>query len=80
MPIYEFRCKDCGEQVEILVRSGANFSPACPNCRSTALERLLSVPYVMTSESRPAGRTCCGQEERCETPPCSGDQTCWRGS
>ena len=80
MPIYEYRCKDCGEQVEIFVRSGANTSPACPNCGSTTLERLLSVPYVITSESRPAGRTCCGQEERCETPPCSGDQACWRGS
>jgi putative FmdB family regulatory protein len=80
VPIYEYLCKDCGEQLEILVRSGANTSPTCPSCGSTMLERLLSVAYVMTSESRPAGRTCCGQEERCETPPCSGDRTCWRGS
>ena len=80
MPIYEYRCNDCGAQVEILVRSGADTSPACSNCGSTMLDRLLSVPYVMTSESRPAGRTCCGQEERCETPPCSGDRACWRGS
>ena len=78
MPIYEYRCKNCGKQVEILVRSGMNDSPACPDCGSTLLERLLSVPYVMTGESRPAGRTCCGQEERCETPPCSGDRICRR--
>jgi putative FmdB family regulatory protein len=75
MPIYEYRCQSCGDRAEILVRSGANTSPACPSCGGTVLERLLSVPYVMTSESRLAGRTCCGQEERCETPPCSGERT-----
>ena len=80
MPIYEYRGRDCGEQVEMLVRSGMSSAPACPNCGSIHLKRLLSAPYVMTGESRPAGRTCCGQEERCETPPCSGDRTCWRGS
>jgi putative FmdB family regulatory protein len=80
VPIYEYRCKDCGEQVEILIRSRMNAAPACPNCGSTLLERLLSAPYVMTGEGRPAGRTCCGQEERCETPPCSEGQTCRRAS
>ena len=78
MPIYEYRCENCGEQVEVLVRSGVNASPACPSCGGLQLKRLLSAPYVMTSESRPAGLTCCGREERCETPPCSGDQTCRR--
>jgi putative FmdB family regulatory protein len=78
VPIYEYRCQNCGEQVELLVRSGMNAPPPCPNCGSALLERLLSVPYVMTGERRPAGRTCCGQEERCETPPCSGDRTCRR--
>ena len=80
MPIYEYRCQSCGEQVEILVRSRENAPVACPSCGSDQLDKLLSTPYVMTGESRPAGRTCCGQEERCDTPPCSGDRTCWRGS
>ncbi len=78
MPIYEYRCKSCGKQVEILVRSGANASPVCPNCGSTRLDRLLSAPYVMTHGNRPPGRTCCGQAERCETPPCSETRTCRR--
>jgi len=80
MPIYEYHCQSCGEQVEILVRSGMSAPPTCPNCGSTQLQRLLSAPHVMTGKSRPPGRTCCDREERCETPPCSGDGTCWRGS
>lgn len=78
MPIYEYRCKNCGERVEILVRSGSNGSPICPNCGSALLEKLLSVPHVMMGQRRPAGRTCCGREERCETPPCSEGGACRR--
>lgn len=78
MPIYEYRCENCGEQVEVLVRSRTSASPTCPNCGSSLLEKLLSVPYVMKGERRPAGLTCCGQEERCESPPCSTDEVCRR--
>jgi len=72
VPIYEYRCQSCGERVEILVRSGIDDLPTCPNCHSALLEKLLSMPYVMVGEGRPAGQTCC------ETPPCSGDRPCWR--
>jgi len=78
MPIYEYRCGNCGERVEVLVRSG-NEEPRCPNCGSTLLEKLFSAPYVMSGKSRPPGRTCCGREERCDVPPCSMEETCWRG-
>ena len=78
MPIYEYRCKNCEEQVEVLVRSRTSNPPTCPNCGSSLLEKLLSVPYVMKGERRPAGLTCCGREERCEAPPCSDAQACHR--
>jgi putative FmdB family regulatory protein len=77
MPVYEYRCKNCGEQVEVLVRSKSTL-PTCPNCGSPRLEKLLSVPYVMSGERRPAGLTCCGREERCEAPPCAADDVCRR--
>jgi len=80
MPIHEYRCQICGEQVELLVRSGMSVPPACPNCGNSLLEKLLSAPHVMTGKRRPAGRTCCGREERCETPPCSEGMMCRRGS
>jgi len=78
MPIYEYHCKSCGERVEALVHFETNTPPACPNCGSPLLEKLLSAPYVMKGERRPAGLTCCGREERCETPPCSTGGTCRR--
>lgn len=78
MPIYEYRCHQCGERVEVLVHSGAE-APACPHCGIVLQERLLSTPYIRpSSRARPQGRTCCGQEERCERPPCSQGGPCQR--
>lgn len=76
MPIYEYHCRGCGEQVEILVRSAESI-PKCPHCGAVLTERLLSVPYVMRGDSgRPKSQTCCGREERCNKPPCSDDGAC----
>ena len=78
MPIYEYRCRNCGEKTEVLVRTGGP-TANCPTCGSPLLEKLFSAPYVMSAESvRPKGRTCCGQEERCATPPCSTERGCRR--
>jgi len=76
MPIYEYLCNNCGERVELLLRSGGE-TPLCPNCGSPLLKKLFSAPHRM-SERRPSGRTCCGREERCATPPCSTGEECRR--
>jgi putative FmdB family regulatory protein len=78
MPIYEYRCGTCGDRVEVLARSSSATSP-CPQCGSPLTAKLFSVPHVLNSETRrPAGQTCCGQEERCDAPPCSGGIGCRR--
>jgi len=78
MPIYEYRCSNCGSQVEILVRTG-DHTPSCPKCGSLLREKLLSAPYVMNERTtRQAGHTCCGREERCDSPPCSSEGSCQR--
>lgn len=41
MPIYEYSCKDCGNEFETLVR--ASSVPDCPKCQSADLEKKLSV-------------------------------------
>ncbi|MGD8464925.1 MAG: zinc ribbon domain-containing protein [Anaerolineae bacterium] len=75
MPIYEYRCQGCANTFELLVRGSAPV--ACPACGSQSLDKLLSVPFVASGRTaRPAGRTCCGQEERCSEPPCSGGEAC----
>ena len=43
MPIYEYRCADCGKRSTILVLSLSNpTSPACKFCQSVRLERIMS--------------------------------------
>lgn len=49
MPIFEYTCRDCGHPFETLVRNGR--TPACPACRSQALDKRLSAPAALTSTS-----------------------------
>jgi putative FmdB family regulatory protein len=43
MPLYEYRCKDCGTEFEKQLRfSEANQLPACPNCNSTQTRKKIS--------------------------------------
>lgn len=76
MPIYEYRCDGCGQHVEILVRSSGP-TPTCPDCGSLLTNKLFSVPNVLSVRTqRPDGHRCCGQEERCDAPPCSCGDEC----
>ena len=43
MPIYEFHCKKCGKDSEILVASSDWEGTECPACGSIKLEKKLSV-------------------------------------
>lgn len=47
MPIYEYTCKSCGEEFELLVRHATKV--ACPACGSAEIEKLLSLPAVQSS-------------------------------
>jgi len=76
MPIYEYRCSNCGAEVELLLRS-AEAEPVCPQCGSPRLERLISAVNVVSGRTtRPPGPTCCGLEERCASPPCNDGSYC----
>ena len=44
MPLYEYACNTCRGHFEVLVRGGAAESrPACPDCGSVEVRKLLSL-------------------------------------
>jgi len=62
MPIYEYRCLECGEKFEKLVRSINNPEPEikCPKCGGRKVEKLLSSfgLRISGSTSGPVCPTC----------------------
>ncbi len=78
MPIYDYRCHECGQVHEVFLRSIEDAPPNCPGCGSERQERLLAAFNVV---NRPAGggaTTCCGRDSRCDSPPCSTGDVCSR--
>jgi len=58
MPIYEFHCKECGKESEILVRSTNWEGTQCPHCGSKKLAKKLSV-FASTATSGGSEGACC---------------------
>ena len=81
MPIYEYRCKQCGEVSEILTDVGShNDNLECKNCGNPDLEKIMSLSsFTFSDGNRAPGTTCCGKEERCDTPPCDSGGVCRKG-
>lgn len=71
MPIYEYRCQQCGREFEQLVRS-SNAKIRCPNCAGRRVRRKLSV-FAMSSSSKesalPVSRSGCAS---CHAGSCAG--------
>ncbi len=79
MPIYEYRCNNCGRIQEFLIIGDNDTEIVCPNCGSKDMERVLSATFFsLNSYQRMPGRTCCGREERCSSPPCETEGRCRR--
>jgi len=77
MPIYEYRCEQCG-QVEELLILGKQEHPSCKQCGGKHLTKLLSAHNTMSASSprsaEPHTGGCCGTPHSCGTPGscCSG--------
>ncbi|MDI9570903.1 MAG: zinc ribbon domain-containing protein [Pseudomonadota bacterium] len=83
MPIYEYECADCGKISEFLQGMTGDEPEArrCRFCGGDELRRLMSpsvLPRSRTLSASPAGGTCCGREQRCDTPPCADGGGCRR--
>lgn len=75
MPIFEYRCSDCGTRFEKLVRSSDTDGPHCPSCGTAHLEQELSTFAAHSSgggrsEAMPMGGGC--PAGMCRTPGLCG--------
>lgn len=68
MPIFEYKCKQCGHVTEVLQKSSRPGKHACEKCGSADLQKLLSGFAVGRGKSP----TPC---ESCPSGPCHND-TC----
>jgi len=50
MPIYEYRCEDCGRRVSVWVRRMGRDAERCPYCGGVRLRRLVSRFTLAQSE------------------------------
>lgn len=68
MPIYEYTCRSCDADFELLIRGGEK--PVCPECGERSPTRRLSVPaaHVASSGSLPVCET--PQPGTCGRPQC----------
>ena len=69
MPLYEYACRECGHEAELLVRSSVD--PKCPKCGSSKLSKLLSI-VAAPSRGETSGR---GQD--LPPGPCGSSCACF---
>ncbi|MCL4458735.1 MAG: zinc ribbon domain-containing protein [Chloroflexi bacterium] len=43
MPLYEYKCMNCGQRFERVIRSNEPVKIECPDCGSERVQRLVSV-------------------------------------
>ena len=58
MPIYEYRCRECGNEFETMVLRGENDRDiSCPKCGKKHPDRLLS-GFAAGASPRGGGKSC----------------------
>jgi putative FmdB family regulatory protein len=63
MPLFQYECKNCHAEAEVLVRGKEK--PACPACGSKKLHKLLSTVRPMSASSTSAAAESCGMTNCC---------------
>lgn len=61
MPIYEYHCKNCNKEFELLVRN--SIKPECPKCGNRKLSKKMSAFAVGSSPQNETSELCgnCGR-------------------
>jgi putative FmdB family regulatory protein len=79
MPIYEYRCLECGNESEQIV-FGNDSGIRCPSCGGSSLEKLMSATSSLTGSTPhripgPKDTGCCGSRPG-EASGCAGPGSC----
>lgn len=69
MPIYEYKCSDCGEDFEKLVFGNPEI--ACPKCNSKTVKKKFSVFCASGTERPLAGTAASASCSSCSKTSCS---------
>lgn len=66
MPIYEYKCEDCGKKIETLQAVGQGEPANCPFCGGASLVRVMSAAFTPKGKTFDPGirHTCCGGEKK----------------
>ena len=59
MPLFEYKCEGCGQQVEFLERGSGVGHHVCPHCGSKNLRKLFSTFSAGRSDSKSDDRSSC---------------------
>ena len=72
MPIYEFKCRTCGELVEFLFKNPEDqVALKCPKCGGEGLERVLSTTHYAMGSDYPKGAGASSQTRTCSSGSCT---------
>lgn len=76
MPLYEYKCEDCGEELEVIQKSSEPLKKKCPKCGGK-LKKKLSAPaiqfkgsgFYITDYAKKSGPTLEGSKSKAAKPP-----------
>ncbi len=58
MPIFEYRCKDCGKVSDVLEKADSKDKHVCPGCGGSNMEKQFSTFGVSMEPSAPSAPAC----------------------
>lgn len=68
MPIFEFACRQCGKNFDLMISNAQKYQVKCPECGSSEVKQLLSAFSTSKSASPGSSNDCGGSRS-----PRSGD-------
>jgi putative FmdB family regulatory protein len=83
MPIYEYRCEDCGHELEAIQKMSDEPLTECPECGKPALKKMVSAAGFRPSgggwyetDFKSGGKKNVAESGKKETPPCASTGSC----